>query len=146
MSDLVDLYSSTLLALAANIAHQGRLEAPQASVTRRAPLCGSSVTVDLTLDARGRVSAFAQEVRACALGQAAAALVGRAIIGADLEQIRAGRDALALMLREDGPPPQTPFTGFEVLRAVQPYKSRHASTLLAFEASLEAASLAAEKR
>lgn len=142
-SDLIKLYSQRILALAAEIPHRGRLEAPQARVRRRAPLCGSTVTVDLDLK-EGRISRFGQEVRACALGQAAAAVVGGAITGCSRPQIEAARDALKAMLKSDGPPPPAPFDGLEVLRPARDYKNRHASILLALEAAAEAAE-AAEK-
>jgi NifU-like protein involved in Fe-S cluster formation len=75
-SDLIKLYSTRILALTADIPHLGRLEAPQASVRKRSPLCGSTVTVDLDMDG-GRVARFGQDVKACALGQAAASVLGR---------------------------------------------------------------------
>ena len=111
---LEQLYSGQILALAADIPHTGRLDAPQASVKKRSPLCGSTVTVDLVLDG-GRIADFAQNVRACALGQASAAILGAAVIGQHRETIAAGRDALYAMLTEDGPTPPAPFEALEVL-------------------------------
>ena len=136
-TDLIKLYSARILALAADIPHHGRLAAPQASVKRRAPLCGSTVTVDLSLEG-GRVSEYAAEVRACALGQAAASVVGANIIGCTPEQVRAARDALREILKSDGPTPPAPFDGLEVLRPAREYKNRHASILLTLEAAVEA--------
>jgi NifU-like protein involved in Fe-S cluster formation len=136
-TDLIKLYSARILELAADIPHHGRLAAPQVSVKRRAPLCGSTVTVDLSCDA-GRVSDYAAEVKACALGQAAASVVGRNIIGCDLAQVTAARDTLKEMLKSDGPAPSTPFDGLEVLRPARDYKNRHASILLTLEAAVEA--------
>lgn len=139
MSDaaLMKLYSARILALAADIPHVGRLESPQASVRKRSPLCGSSVTVTLNLT-DGRVSDFAQDVKACALGQAAAAVVGRAILGRTVAEVRQGRDDLRAML-DGGPVPPAPFDGFEALAPAREFRNRHASILLAIEAAAEAA-------
>ena len=136
-NDLVKLYSDRILALTTDIPHQERLEAPDATVKRRAPLCGSTVTVDVAMT-DGKVSSYGQDVKACALGQAAAAIVGKAIIGATPEQILAGRDGLKAMLKEGGPTPPAPFDGLEVLRPAKDYKNRHASILLTLEALSEA--------
>ena len=135
--DLIKLYSARILALAADIPHHGRLENPEATVTRRAPLCGSTVTVDIAVR-DGRVSDYAAEVKACALGQAAASVVGANIIGCDAAQITSARDQLKAMLKSDGPVPETPFDGLEVLQPAKDYKNRHASILLTLEASVEA--------
>jgi len=142
-TDLIKLYSARILALAADIPNTTRLAAPQATVKRRSPLCGSTVTVDLSMQG-GRVSDYGQEVKACALGQAAAAVVGGAIIGCTRAEIEAARDALKTMLTSDGPTPPAPFDGLEVLRPARDYKNRHASILLALDAAAEAAQ-AAEK-
>ncbi|MGH1452961.1 MAG: iron-sulfur cluster assembly scaffold protein [Paracoccaceae bacterium] len=136
-SDLVKLYSGRILALAADIPHLGRLDAPQASVKKRSPLCGSTVTVDLVMK-DGQVSDYAQDVKACALGQAAASVVGAAILGATRAQIDDARDQLKTMLKQDGPAPAAPFDGLEVLRPAQDYKNRHASILLTLDAAAEA--------
>jgi NifU-like protein involved in Fe-S cluster formation len=141
-SDLIKLYSQRILALAADIPHRGRLEHPQASVRKRAPLCGSTVTVDLDLE-DGRISRFGQEVKACALGQAAAALMGRHVIGRSQAEIEAARDALKLMLTSGGPPPAAPFEGYEVLEPARDYRNRHASILLSLEATADAMAEAA---
>lgn len=136
-TDLVKLYSDRILALTTDIPHLTRLEAPSATVKRRAPLCGSTVTVDVVVE-NGQVAAYGQDVKACALGQAAAAVVGHAVIGATAEEIRAGRDGLKDMLKSDGPTPPAPFDGLEVLRPAKDYKNRHASILLTLEALSEA--------
>ena len=134
---LEQLYSGRILALAADIPHTGRLDAPQASVKKRSPLCGSTVTVDLTLDG-GKIAEFAQNVRACALGQASAAILGASVIGQTRETIAAGRTALHAMLTEDGPTPPAPFEALEVLRPAAAYRNRHPSILLAWDATLAA--------
>ena len=140
--DLMRLYSGRILALAADIPHLGRLEAPQGSARRRSPLCGSTVTADVTLEG-GRVAAFGQDVKACALGQAAAAVVGGAVIGQSPAELAAARDALRAMLTEAGPVPPGPFAGFEALLPARAFRNRHASILLAIEAATEAAEAAA---
>ncbi|RUS60585.1 iron-sulfur cluster assembly scaffold protein [Pseudorhodobacter sp. E13] len=143
MSDaaMMKLYSGRILELAADIPHLGRLPAPQATVRKRSPLCGSVVTVDLVMT-DGRVTQFAQDVKACALGQAAAAVVGGAVIGRSSAELLAARDALRAMLAEGGPVPPAPFDGFAVLEPAREFKNRHASILLAIDAAAEAAAQA----
>ncbi|WP_299961839.1 iron-sulfur cluster assembly scaffold protein [uncultured Roseobacter sp.] len=136
-TDLIKLYSARILALAADVPHHARLAAPMATVKKRSPLCGSAVTVDLSVE-DGRVSAFGQDVKACALGQAAAAVTGGAVIGRSLAELEEARDQLREMLKADGPVPPAPFDGFEVLEPARGYKNRHASILLSIEASCEA--------
>jgi NifU-like protein involved in Fe-S cluster formation len=136
-ADLIALYSQKILALAADIPRLGRLEHPQASVKRRSPLCGSTVTVDQNLE-NGRIADYAQDVKACALGQASAAVVGANVIGRTRAEIEAARDALKAMLKSDGPAPPAPFEGLEVLRPAKDYKNRHMSIMLALEATAEA--------
>lgn len=135
---LDDLYSRKLLTLAANIPHAGRLAAPDASVERVSKLCGSRVVVDLTLR-DGRVSDFAQDVQACALGQASAAVLGDAVLGATPGEIEAARDALTAMLATGGPAPEGRFAALAALAPIRDYPARHASTRLAFEAAAAAA-------
>ncbi len=134
---LINLYSTRILALAADIPHLGRLDMPGATAYRRSPQCGSSITVDLDLT-DGRVSAFAQDVKACALGQAAASVVGARIIGRSPDEIRSARDALRNMLTEGGPAPSTPFEELAVLQPAAEFKNRHASILLCLEAASDA--------
>jgi NifU-like protein involved in Fe-S cluster formation len=136
-SDLVKLYSQRILGLAADIPHRGRLDAPMVSVRKRAPLCGSTVSVDLDVE-DGRIARFGQDVKACALGQASAALMGRHVIGRTRAEIEAARDALQAMLKAGGPPPSAPFEGYEVLEPARDYRNRHASIMLALEATAEA--------
>lgn len=140
-ADLIKLYSGRILALAAEIPHHARLEAPQFSVKRRSPLCGSTVTVDLDM-ADGRVARFGQDVKACALGQAAAALLGQVVLGRSATELARARDQLRAMLTAGGPVPEAPFDGFEVLLPARDYRNRHASILLALEAAAEASAMA----
>ena len=136
-TDLIKLYSARILAMAADIPHLERLPAPDATVKRRAPLCGSTVTVDVVMR-DGRVAEFGQDVKACALGQASASVVGSAIIGTTRAQVETARDQLRAMLKQNGPVPDPPFDGLEVLLPARDYKNRHASILLALEATAEA--------
>ena len=136
-TDLIKLYSGRILALAADMPRTTRLETPDATAKKRAPLCGSTVTVDVNLR-DGVISDYGQDVKACALGQAAAAVVGANIVGLTVEQVQEGRDALFAMLKEDGPVPPAPFEALEVLQPAKDYKNRHASIMLAFDATLEA--------
>ncbi|TDT77665.1 NifU-like protein involved in Fe-S cluster formation [Litoreibacter halocynthiae] len=136
-TDLIKLYSGQILALAAEIPHTDRLESPQATVKRRSPLCGSTVTVDITIN-EDRVSEFGQDVKACALGQAAASVVGGAIIGRTEDEIRTAQSQLKAMLKSDGPAPDAPFDGLKVLLPAKEFRNRHASIMLALDASVEA--------
>lgn len=136
-TDLIKLYSGRILAMAAEMPRTGRLEAPDATVTRRSPLCGSTVTVDVRV-ADGRVADYGQDVKACALGQAAASVVGGNAVGRDLAEIEAARDALGAMLKEGGPVPGAPWDGFEALSPARDYRNRHASIMLALDALAEA--------
>jgi NifU-like protein involved in Fe-S cluster formation len=136
-TDLIKLYSTRILGLAADIPHRARLDTPDATAKRRSPLCGSTVTVDLSLS-DGVITAFGQDVKACALGQAAAAVVGHNIIGRTEVEVQTGRDQLHAMLKSGGATPDAPFDGMEVLGPASEYKNRHASILLAFDATLDA--------
>lgn len=136
-SDLIRLYSTRILALAADMPHATRLDHPSGTAKRRSPLCGSTVTVDIVVQ-DGRVVDFGQDVKACALGQAAAAIVGQSVIGLTEDQIRQGRDQLLAMLKSGGPLPDAPFQELSVLEPARDYKNRHASIMLAFEATLDA--------
>jgi NifU-like protein involved in Fe-S cluster formation len=140
-----DLYSARILKLVANIPHAGRLAAPDASAEKISKLCGSRILVDVRVK-DGRVSDFAQEVKACALGQAAAAVLGTHVLGASLDEIEMARDALRAMLKSNGPAPQGRFSELAVLEAVKDYPARHASTMLAFEAAADAVRQAVTSR
>lgn len=135
--DLIKLYSERILALAADIPHAERLEDPQASASRRSPLCGSMVTVDARLDA-GVLIELGMDVKACALGQASAAILARAAIGRSRGAIEEARNALEAMLKDGAPPPDGPFAELEVMTPARDYRNRHASILLAWDALLEA--------
>lgn len=139
------LYNAAILRLAASIPHHQRLNAPEATVERRSPVCGSRVTVDVTLDDAGRVAALGQEVKACALGQASAALMGAEAIGRTPEELAAARDALTDFLAGRRPDPGD-WPGLEVLVPALPHSARHASIRLAFEAVAEAAAAARARR
>lgn len=136
-----ELYHPRILELAADIPHLGRLPAPQGSATKVSRLCGSVVTVDVALTG-GVVTAIAVEPKACALGQASAAILAAAAVGATAEEITQARDALRAMLKEGGPPPGGRFWELRHLSGVAGYPPRHASTLLAFEAAVAAIAMA----
>jgi len=140
-----DLYSARILSLAANLPHSGRLATPQGSAERVAKLCGSKAVVDVTLDDDGRIKDFAQRVKACALGQAAAGVVGESILGASATEILEARDAMLAMLKSGGDGPEGRFEGLRVLKQVTDYPARHASTMVALEAVLDAVNQALAK-
>lgn len=140
-----ELYSAKILTLAANLPRAGRLAAPDASAEKVAKLCGSRVVVDVVMDGT-RVADFAQEVKACALGQAAAAVLGEHVIGAELSEIEVARDAFRAMLKAGAPPPQGRFSDLLMLEPVKDYPARHASAMLAFEATAEACAAAIARR
>jgi len=138
-----DLYSNKVLTLAANMPRLGRLAAPEASADKVAKLCGSTIHVELTFR-DGRVADYAQEVKACALGQAAASILGAHVIGATPAEIELARDAFRAMLKTGGPPPAGRFSDLAMLAPVKDYPARHASTLLAFDATVDACRVAAQ--
>jgi len=135
---LSDLYNDKILAYAANIPRLGRLEHPDASATHRSRLCGSQVTVDVVME-DGRIADFAHDVKACALGQASSAIMAEHAVGLTVDELEDLEAQIRAMLKEGGPPPNGKFSDFAVLAPVAAHKSRHASTLLTFEATLEAA-------
>ncbi|MBV8471800.1 MAG: iron-sulfur cluster assembly scaffold protein [Hyphomicrobiales bacterium] len=132
-----DIYNARILELAADIPRLGRLAAPDATAKAHSRLCGSTVVVDLSLR-DGRVSDFAHDVRACALGQASSSLMARHIIGATPEELVALRETMIRMLKAGGPPPDGKWAEFAVLEPIRDYKPRHASTLLTFDAVVDA--------
>lgn len=134
--DVISLYSRRILALATEIPLTGRLDDPMGSAKRRSPQCGSTVTVDLDV-VNGSITAFRQNVLACALGQASASLLGQHVMGLDRAQLESGRGAMAAMLKE-GVAPTGQWEELEVLSPAREYANRHASIMLAWEASLDA--------
>ena len=140
------LYNAEILRLAASIPHAAPLAAPQATARRTSPDCGSRVTVTLSLDPEGRVAEFGQEVRACALGQASAAILGRHVLGETAEGLAQAHALLKEWLKADGPLPAPLAARFPELALFEParaHPARHPAILLAFEASAAAADMAA---
>lgn len=139
-----DLYSAKLLKLAANLPHSGRLATPDATSEKISKLCGSRVVVDVVVDG-DRVVDFAQDVKACALGQASASVLGAHIMGATLSEIELAREQFRAMLKQGADAPEGRFSDLSMLAPVKDYPARHASTLLAFEAAAEAVRRAVER-
>jgi len=139
------LYNSTILRLATRIPHHSRLPEPQGSADKRSPICGSRVIVDVALDEDGRVAAIGQEVRACALGQASAALMGEHAIGRTPAELAGARDALAAFLSGERSDPGE-WPGLEIFEPARPHSARHPSIRLAFEAVAEAAAEASARQ
>lgn len=141
------LYNAGILRLAASIPHGERLEGADASARRTSPICGSRVTVDVSLDAGGRIARFGQEVRACALGQASAAILGRHAIGQTADGLAQAHDLLKAWLKGDGALPPMLAADFPELSLFEParaHPARHPSILLAFEATAAAAAEAGQ--
>ena len=134
---LDDIYNRRILELAADIPRLGRLAAPDASAKAHSRLCGSTVTIDLVVS-EGRVSDFAHDVRACALGQASSSLMARNIIGATPAELIQLRETMLRMLKANGPPPQGKWADFAAMEPVRDFKARHASTMLTFDAVVDA--------
>lgn len=134
---LDEIYNARILEYAGNIERIGRLADPQATARAHSRLCGSTVTVDLTM-AEGRVVDFAHDVKACALGQASSAIMARNVIGSTAEELREVRGAMQRMLKENGAPPQGRWAELRYLEPVRDYRARHASTMLTFDAVVDA--------
>ena len=134
---LNDIYNRRILELAGEIPRLGRLSDPDATATAHSKLCGSTVTVDVALR-DGKVADFAQDVKACALGQASSSIMARNIVGSTPEELRELRDQMRRMLKENGAPPAGKWADCAVLEPVRDYKARHASTLLTFDAVVSA--------
>ncbi len=134
---LDDVYNKRILELAATIPRLGRLAAPDGSATAHSRLCGSTVTVDLALDGEV-VTDFAHDVKACALGQASSSLMARHVVGSTVGELRALREDVRRMLKENGPAPSGKWADLAVLEPVRDFKARHASTLLTFDAVVDA--------
>jgi len=134
---LNEVYNKRILELAGNIPRLGRLPVPDASATAHSKLCGSTVTVDLRMDG-DTVTEFAHEVKACALGQASSSIMARNVVGTKAPELRALRDTVRKMLKENGSPPSGKWADISVLEPVRDYKARHASTMLTFDAVVSA--------
>ncbi len=137
MVTLNDLYNDRILELAANMPATDRLTAPDATARAHSKLCGSKVAVDLNMEG-DVVTAYGQEVKACLLGQTSAAVMGHNIIGSNAEELRIIAGQMRRMLKEGGEPPSGKWADLAVLEPVRDYKARHASTLLVFDAVLDA--------
>ena len=128
-----DIYSQRILELSANMPRVGRLVHPDASAMAHSKLCGSRVTIDLSM--RGDVvTDYGQSVKACLLGQSSAAVMGREIVGSTAAELREVGAAMRKMLKAGGPPPEGRWADLAALEPVKDYKARHASTLLVFDA------------
>jgi len=146
MAELDDVYNTKILELAGNIARSQRLTAPTATATAQSKLCGSTIAVDVVVE-NGVIVDYGQTVKACLLGQAAASLVGREIAGTPLEEFHRVAATMRAMLKDNGPAPEGKWAGLAVLAPVRDYKSRHASTLLVFDAVEKAlATIGADQR
>jgi NifU-like protein involved in Fe-S cluster formation len=142
---LNEVYNSRILELAGNIPRLGRLAVPDATATAHSKLCGSTVTIDLKMDGPV-VGDFAHEVKACALGQASSSIMARHVVGSKPEELRALRESVRRMLKENGPPPDGKWADIAVLEPVRDYKARHASTMLTFDAVVAALDRIAAKK
>ena len=132
-----DIYNAKILDYAGNIARIGRLDHPHGTAKAHSKLCGSTVITDLTVE-DDVVSDYAHDVKACALGQASAAILAANVIGASLEELQNAHSQLHAMLKDDGPPPTGRFAELQFLEPVRDYRARHASTMLAFDAAVKA--------
>lgn len=140
-----DVYNAKILGFAGNIARIGRLDNPDATATAHSKLCGSTVTVDLKMDGE-IVTDFAHDVKACALGQASSSIMAQHVVGATASELRAVREIMRKMLKENGSPPEGRFEDLKYLEPVRDYKARHASTMLTFDAVVDAIGQIEEKR
>jgi NifU-like protein involved in Fe-S cluster formation len=142
---LNEVYNRRILELAGNIPRLGRLADADATATAHSKLCGSTVTVDLKMDGN-RVTDFAHDVKACALGQASSSIMACNVIGAHAQELRELRESVRRMLKENGAPPTGKWADIAVLEPVRDYKARHASTLLTFDAVVDAINQIEAKR
>lgn len=142
---LDDVYNRRILELAADIPRQGHLAAPDARATAHSKLCGSTVTVELSMEGEV-VTDFAQEVQACALGQASSSIMARNVVGSTASELREVREVVRRMLKENGAPPAGKWEDLRVLEPVRDYKARHASTMLTFDAVVDAIAQIEAKR
>ena len=143
---LNDVYNRRILELAGTIPRIGRLESPDASATAHSKLCGSTVTIDLKMDG-DTVTDFAHDVKACALGQASSSIMARNVVGTKADELRSLREGVRRMLKENGAPPANgKWSDIAVLEPVRDYKARHASTMLTFDAVVDAINQIEAKR
>ncbi|HWK67012.1 MAG TPA: iron-sulfur cluster assembly scaffold protein [Rhizobiaceae bacterium] len=140
-----DVYNAKILGFAGNIARIGRLDHPDATATAHSKLCGSTVTVDLSMDG-DIVTDFAHDVKACALGQASSSIMAQNVVGATSAELREVRETMRKMLKENGAPPDGRFADLKYLEPVRDYKARHASTMLTFDAVVDAIGQIEKKR
>ncbi len=140
-----DVYNAKILGFAGNIARIGRLEHADATATAHSKLCGSTVIIDLKMQ-DGVVTDFAHEVKACALGQASSSIMAQNVVGASSNELRAVRETMLKMLKENGAPPEGRFADLKYLEPVRDYKARHASTMLTFDAVVDAIGQIEKKR
>jgi NifU-like protein involved in Fe-S cluster formation len=131
-----DVYNTKILGFAGNIERIGRLDRPDATAKAHSKLCGSTVTVDLSME-DGIVTDFAHDVKACALGQASSSIMAQHVVGATADELRSVRQTMQKMLKENGPPPEGRFADLKYLEPVRDYKARHASTMLTFDAVVD---------
>jgi len=134
---LNDIYNKRIIELAGNIPRLGRLPTPDASATAHSKLCGSTVKVDLTMDGPV-VTDFAHDVKACALGQASSSIMASHVVGSTATELRELRETVRKMLKENGQPPRGKWADISLLEPVRDYKARHASTMLTFDAVVDA--------
>lgn len=134
---LNDIYNKRIIELAGNIPRLGRLSDPDATATAHSKLCGSTVKVDLKMSG-DTVTDFAHDVKACALGQASSSIMASHVVGSTASELRELRETVRKMLKENGVPPQGKWEEIKFLEPVRDYKARHASTLLTFDAVVDA--------
>lgn len=140
-----DVYNTKILGFAGNIGRIGRLEHPDATAKAHSKLCGSTVVVDVAMR-DGVVTDFAHDVKACALGQASSSIMAANVVGASAEELRTVREVMWKMLKENGTPPEGRFADLKYLEPVRDYKARHASTMLTFDAVVDAIDQIEQKR
>ncbi len=140
-----DVYNAKILGFAGNIGRIGRLDNPDATATAHSKLCGSTVTIDLKMEGDVVID-FAHDVKACALGQASSAIMAEQVVGATSAELRTVRETMLKMLKENGAPPQGRFADLKYLEPVRDYKARHTSTMLTFDAVVDAIGQIERKR
>jgi NifU-like protein involved in Fe-S cluster formation len=140
-----EIYNKKILGFAADIPHLQRLPDPDATAVAHSRLCGSKVTVDLKMR-DGVVTDFGHEVKACALGQASSSIMARHVVGATAPELKGLRETMHHMLKDEGAPPTGRWADCEALLPVRDFKARHASTLLTFDAVVDAVQQIESKR